>query len=208
MKSNQTNGPARRRKGGPGRRAIVRITEHYRRTLRGISDFIVRKGHLKREARGLALVREPEDEITDLVPVPILARVAAGQPPLRRKERHQRGAGGRPSCLEEALFRPRGRRREHGGAGIHEGDIVIVRQQPVAEGGEIVVALPGDEAPVSRLYIREGKMELRPEKPKHRPIPVGPGDDLRILGKMIGVRRLNPGRVLDPEKVWLTCVEK
>jgi len=175
MGSNQTNGPARRRKGGPGRRAIVTITEHYRRTLRGISDFIVRKGHLKREARGLALVREPEDEITDLVPVPIVGRVAAGQPLFAEK-----------NVIGEVVVEGRvaSRRRSFAlevdgesmvEAGIHEGDIVIVRQQPVAEAGDIVAPLPGDGAPVRRLYIREEKTELRPEKPKHRPIPSAPG---------------------------------
>jgi DNA-binding MarR family transcriptional regulator len=45
MKSNQTKGPAKRRKGGPGRRPIVSITEHQRRTLREIRDFIARKGY-------------------------------------------------------------------------------------------------------------------------------------------------------------------
>jgi len=43
---------------------------------------------------------------------------------------------------------------------------------------------------VKRLFIRDEKIELRPENPKHRPIPVGPDDGLRILGKVIAVTRL------------------
>jgi len=227
MRSNQTKGPAKRRKGGPGRRPIVSITEHQRRTLREIRDFIarkgypptiqelaeilgithasahaqvnqlVRKGYLKREprkARGLAVVREPEDDITDLVPVPILGRVAAGQPLFAEENiigevLVEGGTASRGRCFAlvvdgDSMIK----------ADIHEGDLVIVRQQPVAESGDIVVALLGEEATVKRLYIREEKIELRPENPKYPPIPIGPSEDLRILGKVVGVRRLDPGR--------------
>jgi len=155
-----------------------------------------------RKARGLAVVREPpacrvaalrgagrEDEITDLVPVPILGRVAAGQPLFA--EENVIG-----EVLVEGRVASRGRcfalevdGNSMVGAGIHEGDIVIVRQQPVAESGDIVVALLGDEATVKRLYIREERIELRPENPKYRPIPIGSGDDLRILGKVVATRR-------------------
>ena len=74
-------------------------------------------------------------------------------------------------------------------AGIYEGDIVIVRQQPLAENGDIVVALLGEEATVKRLYICEERIELRPENSKYQPIPIGPDDDLRILGKVVATRR-------------------
>lgn len=47
----------------------------------------------------------------------------------------------------------------------------------------------GDHGEVSRLYIRREKIELRPENPKYQPIPIGSGDDLRILGKGVAVRR-------------------
>ncbi len=221
MKSKRTKGPAKRKKGGPGRRPITSITEHQRRTLREIRDYIarkgypptiqelaeilgithasthaqvsqlVRKGYLRREprkARGLAVVREPEDEIADLVPVPILGRVAAGQPLFAEENiigevQVEGRVASRGRCF--ALVVDGGSMVE---AGIHEGDIVIVRQQPVAESGDIVVALLGDEATVKRLYIREEKIELRPENPKYQPIPIGSGDDLRILGKVVAVR--------------------
>ena len=43
---------------------------------------------------------------------------------------------------------------------------------------------------MKRLYIREEKIELRPENPKYQPIPIGSDDDPRVLGKVVGVRRL------------------
>ena len=165
---------------------------------------LVRKGYLKREpkkARGIAIVREPEDDVPDLVAVPIVGQVAAGQPILAEENIigevlvESRIAGsGRCFALEvkgDSMVK----------AGIRERDLVVVRQQPVAENGDIVVALLEDEATVKRLYIREEKIELRPENPKHRPIPVGPDDGLRILGKVVAVRR--PGsKMQTPGTVW------
>ncbi|MBW2064426.1 MAG: transcriptional repressor LexA [Deltaproteobacteria bacterium] len=222
MKSKRTKGIAKQGKGGPGRRPIVSITDHQRRTLREIRDFIarkgypptiqelaeilgishasthaqvsqlVRKGYLRREprkARGLAVVREPEDEITNLVRVPILGRVAAGRPLFAEENvigevlvEGRVASGGPCFALEvdgDSMVK----------AGIHEGNLVIVRQQPVAESGDIVVALLGEETTVKRLYIREEKIELRPENPKYQPISIGPDDDLRILGKVVATRR-------------------
>jgi repressor LexA len=76
------------------------------------------------------------------------------------------------------------------GAAICDGDVVIVRHQPVAQNGDIVVAsLHGDDATVKRLSIREHEIELRPENPRFHPIPIGPDDDLRIVGKVVAVRR-------------------
>jgi repressor LexA len=74
------------------------------------------------------------------------------------------------------------------GAGILPNDIVVVRRQPTARSGEIVVALVGDEATVKRLRIRGKRLELRPENPGFDPIVPGP-DGLTLLGKVIEVRR-------------------
>jgi repressor LexA len=74
------------------------------------------------------------------------------------------------------------------GAGIFPGDIVIVRSQPTAQTGEIVVALIGDEATVKRLRLRRGRIELHPENPAFEPIIPGP-NECTILGKVIEIRR-------------------
>lgn len=82
--------------------------------------------------------------------------------------------------------------RVHGesmtGAGILPGDLVIVRSQPTAQSGEIVVALIGDEATVKRLRLRRGRIELHPENPAFEPILPGP-NECTILGKVIEIRR-------------------
>jgi len=72
------------------------------------------------------------------------------------------------------------------GAGIHEGDYVIVRQQDTAENGDIVVALIDDEATVKTFYKEKGAIRLQPENPEMSPII---SKDVRILGKVIGLYR-------------------
>lgn len=165
---------------------------------------LVRKGYLRREprkARGLAIIRDPEDEMPDMVPVPIVGEVAAGQPILAQENiigevlvEGRLALSGRCFALEIAGD-------SMVDAGINDQDFVVVRQQPVAESGDIVVALLGDEATVKRLYIRDEIIELRPENPKHQPIPIGPDDGFCVLGKVVAVKR--PGsKTQTPGTVW------
>lgn len=75
-------------------------------------------------------------------------------------------------------------------AGILPGDIVIVRRQPTATPGDIVVALMGDETTVKRYRERNGRIELHPENEAFSPIvPREDGAPFSLLGKVIEVRR-------------------
>ena len=71
-------------------------------------------------------------------------------------------------------------------AGILDGDIVIVDRTPVAENGEIVVALVGDSATVKRFYKEDGHYRLQPENDAFQPIIV---DEVILLGKVISLVR-------------------
>ncbi|WP_438445761.1 transcriptional repressor LexA [Gorillibacterium sp. sgz5001074] len=72
-------------------------------------------------------------------------------------------------------------------AGIHDGDMVIVRQQPTAHNGEIVVAMTEeDEATVKRFYKEKDHIRLQPENSAMEPIRVR---NVTILGKVIGLIR-------------------
>ena len=71
-------------------------------------------------------------------------------------------------------------------AGILDGDLILVRRQNVAENGEIVVALIGDEATVKTFYKEEDHIRLQPENSTMDPIIL---PDCKILGKVIGVFR-------------------
>jgi len=72
------------------------------------------------------------------------------------------------------------------GAGIVEGDNVIVRKQSTAQNGDIVAALIGDEAVVKRFYLKKGHVELHSENPKYEPII---GNQVEVLGKVVTVIR-------------------
>lgn len=71
-------------------------------------------------------------------------------------------------------------------AGILDGDFLIVRQQPDAANGEIIVAMLEDEATVKRYYKRDRYIELKPENSSMQPI-ITP--QVAILGKVTGLLR-------------------
>ncbi len=75
------------------------------------------------------------------------------------------------------------------GAGILEGDVVIVRKQSDAEHGEIVVAMIDGEATVKRLEKKRGKSRLIAENPKYAPIELTRESVNSIHGKVVGVQR-------------------
>jgi len=72
------------------------------------------------------------------------------------------------------------------GAGILDGDRVVVRQQESADNGDIVVALVGEEATVKRFFKEQDGVRLQPENPAMQPIYTR---DVKILGKVIGLYR-------------------
>ncbi|GIQ71555.1 transcriptional repressor LexA [Xylanibacillus composti] len=72
-------------------------------------------------------------------------------------------------------------------AGIHDGDYVVVRQQPNANNGDIVVAMTeDDEATVKRFYRERDHIRLQPENTTMAPILL---PNVTILGKVIGLYR-------------------
>lgn len=121
--------------------------------------------------------------------IPVLGHVAAGQPILA--EENWSGGLDLPGMFGEAgrLFALRVRGDSMIGAGILEGDHVIVHKQDEARPGEIVVALLGDEATVKYYQPRRGRIELEAANPAYKPIVVGPDVAFRVLGTVRGVVR-------------------
>jgi repressor LexA len=155
-------------------------------TAREHLEALVDEGRLAKErgkARGYRLGGDSRP--TRLVP--LLGRVPAG--PLNIATEDLEGylpiQGHRSG---DDLFGLRVRGESMTGAGILPGDIVVVRRQPAADSGDIVVALIGGEATVKRLRIRRRRVELHPENPAFEPI-IPDSSDLTLLGKVIEVRR-------------------
>jgi repressor LexA len=74
--------------------------------------------------------------------------------------------------------------------GIFDGDVVIVRPQAVAKGGDVVVALIDDEATVKTYTRSNGRVVLKAENPDYDDIVLdGRSGDTRLLGKVVGLMR-------------------
>jgi repressor LexA len=74
-------------------------------------------------------------------------------------------------------------------AHIVSGDLALIRQQPVAENGEIVVARVHQlDATLKRFYSRANRVVLKAENPKYDPIEAS-GDEVEVIGKLIGIYR-------------------
>ena len=118
--------------------------------------------------------------------VPVLGRVTAGMPilavedvegyvPISEKIRRGRELFALRVCGESMI-----------NAGILDGDIAIVHRTPVADNGDIVVALIEDEATVKRFFKEEGHYRLQPENDAFEPIIV---EQVVLLGKLVAIYR-------------------
>ncbi len=145
--------------------------------------------HLQQlQAKGMLLSPDAKGKkraiVTSVRPgqIPVIGVVTAGLPILAFENQEGTMAwDGDPNC-----FALRVQGESMIGAGILDGDRVIVRPQSTADNGQIVVALIGDEATVKRLSCKEGKIWLLPENPAFDPID---GTDAQILGLVKGVFR-------------------
>jgi repressor LexA len=156
-----------------------------------------KNGFLRRDARGSRAVdiRPPAEEEPAVRPrgleahdvrVPVLGAIAAGAPILA--EEHVEDELTLPMSLvgRGTLFALKVQGDSMVEAAICDGDLVVVRQQQVAEDGEIVAAMLDGEATVKVLRRRDGHVELLPRNPAYQPIPA---DHAVILGKVVSVLR-------------------
>jgi repressor LexA len=152
-----------------------------------------RNGYIGRSAgksRSLTVLRSAnETPVVGLVSIPLVGMVAAGHPLLAQENVLGELLVDAATIRTGRHFALKVTGQSMIDAGINSGDVVIVRQQPLAEHRDIVVALLNDEATVKRLHHRNGEISLLPENVRFKPIPVSPDDDLRIVGKVVAVRR-------------------
>ena len=153
-------------------------TVHYH--LKHLED----KGYIVREHGVNRCIQITGEEKS--VSVPVLGKVAAGNPIVAIEdiecyvpvpEKLKRG---------KELFALRIQGESMINAGILNDDIVIVHRTPVAENGEIVVALVEDSATVKRFYKEDGHFRLQPENDLFDPIIV---DEVILLGKVVSLIR-------------------
>ena len=153
-----------------------------------------RDGSLRRGAGQPRTLAEPADPASlaegDAVEVPLIGQIAAGGPVDAVELAEDSFALSRRLVGHGTLFMLQVKGDSMTGAAIIDGDPVVVRQQQVAENGEIVAAqLDGtatDEVTVKTLQRTGGHAWLMPHNPAYQPIPA---DDATILGKVVAVVR-------------------
>ena len=118
--------------------------------------------------------------------LPIVGQVAAGQPVLAEENIEEYVPVPQIAGGDEGEFVLRVKGDSMVGAGIFEGDYVVVRPQETATDGEIVVALVEDEATVKRFFKEDDHVRLQPENDTLDPIR---SRDVQLLGRVVGVCR-------------------
>ncbi|RJL34444.1 transcriptional repressor LexA [Bailinhaonella thermotolerans] len=119
--------------------------------------------------------------------VPVVGRIAAGGPILAEEAIEDVFALPKQLVGEGTLFLLKVQGDSMIDAAIADGDWVVVRQQPVADNGDIVAALIDGEATVKTFKRKDdGHVWLLPHNPAYDPIP---GDEASILGRVVAVLR-------------------
>ncbi|HYM91046.1 MAG TPA: transcriptional repressor LexA [bacterium] len=124
-----------------------------------------------------------------VVNVPVLGRIAAGQPLLAEENVEDVFPLPRDLVREDAAFILRTRGDSMIEAGILDGDYLVIRQQATANNGEIVAALLGEEATVKRFYRERDHVRLQPENRTMTPILTR---EATILGRVVALIRRYP----------------
>lgn len=122
----------------------------------------------------------------EVVNVPLLGRVAAGEPLLAVENIEAYFPIPSEYVPNEETFMLRVTGESMVNAGVFDGDNILVQRQPTAENGDMVVALVDDSATVKTFYKEDGHYRLQPENDNMEPIIV---EDCTILGKVFGVFR-------------------
>ena len=122
------------------------------------------------------------------VSIPLIGTVTAGQPIFAYENYEDYYTFPTGEFKGDELFMLRVQGTSMIDAGIMNGDKIIVRRQPDAENGEIVVAMVEDSATVKRFYRRDGKIILHPENEALSDMEYEEGE-ISILGKVIGLMR-------------------
>jgi repressor LexA len=171
-------------------------------TSRGYPPSIERKGYLRRDpnrpravdVRGADDAARPtvltdvsgSDALPEPTYVPVLGRIAAGGPILAEEAVEDVFPLPRELVGEGALFLLKVVGDSMVDAAICDDDWVVVRQQNVADNGDIVAAMIDGEATVKTFKRTGGQVWLMPHNPAFDPIP---GNDAAVLGKVVTVIR-------------------
>ena len=153
-------------------------------------ETLEKNGYIRRDPTKPRAIEILDDSFNfmrrEMVNVPIIGRVAAGEPILADQNIENYFPIPMEYMPNSQTFILKVKGESMINAGILDGDFVLVEQRSTARNGEMVVALIEDGATVKTFYKEDGYIRLQPENDTMDPIIV---TDLQILGKVIGVFR-------------------
>jgi repressor LexA len=152
-----------------------------------------RKGYLRRipgGSRAIEILGGSPFHAGQILSLPIVGRVRAGEPILAIENIEGYINLDKSLVSSEDVFLLRVQGDSMIEAHIQDGDFALVKPQPNAENGEIVVALIEDEATIKRIFMKKDLIRLEPANPRMEPIVVRKGEKkISIVGKVVGVFR-------------------
>ncbi len=175
---------------------IREIGSHFDITVKGAYDHlkaIEKKGYLQcssHKSRAIELIKEVDDihaASDDSIAVPLLGRIAAGEPLLAEENIEEYLSLPRPSFTSGKYFALKVSGDSMIEKGIFDGDIAVIRKQEDADNGDIVAALIDDEATLKTFSFTDGILKLLPANEAYQPIVP---DNCYILGKLAGIFRV------------------
>ncbi|MCR5098055.1 MAG: transcriptional repressor LexA [Lachnospiraceae bacterium] len=153
-------------------------------------ETLEKKGYIRRDPTKPRAIEIIDDNFNmlrrDMVSVPVVGRVAAGQPILATQNIESYFPIPAEYMPRKEAFMLRVKGESMIEAGIFDGDTIIVEHTEDVKNGDMVVALIEDSATVKTFYKEDGHIRLQPENSSMDPIIV---DDCMILGKVFGVFR-------------------
>ena len=169
-----------------GKRFRIKSTK----TVSDILQALAAKGYIERDAsrsRGVRLLGFAGTART--MPVPFYGRIHAGEPALLPEYREGFITMDRRFVPSERAFYLRVVGESMIGAGIQDGDLVIVNPEAEPRNGDIVAARLGDGAMIKRYFTEAGTVTLHAENPTEPDYLVTPADDFAVLGVVCGIFR-------------------
>jgi repressor LexA len=162
-------------------------------TVHGHLDRLEKKGLIRRDPTKPRAIEVLDTSMATGVPksatvhIPVIGKVTAGQPITAVENIEEYLPLPERIVSDDNVFILNVEGESMIDAGIYDGDMVIVKQQPNAENGDIVVAMTDEyEATVKRFFKEKDHIRLQPENPTMEPIIL---DNVTILGKVIAVFR-------------------
>jgi repressor LexA len=141
-------------------------------------------------SRAIEMLIPPLVHKSQILSLPIVGRVRAGEPILAIENIEGYINLDQSLISSDDVFLLRVQGDSMIDAHIQDGDFALIKPQPNAENGEIVVALVDDEATIKRIFKKRDLIRLEPANPHMEPIVVRKGERrVTLVGKVVGIFR-------------------